>query len=128
MTCFMDTTPGHMAEVHFIDPGGDPDILVIKVGSEGVFGEVLPAGFEIKSHLPDHLHTEIPLLLFGIELMQKGIIDLLLAPDMVQQVLQRRAYLAEYLIQARYRTTFFNLISQAIITILFISAHFPSLS
>jgi hypothetical protein len=76
-----------MAEIHFIDPGGDPDIAVIKVGGKRVFREVLSAGFEIESHLPDHLHTEIPLLLFGVGLMQKRIVYLLLVPDMVQQIL-----------------------------------------
>src|SRR5258706_264317 len=89
MTCFMDAAPGHMTEIHFVYAGSDPDIAVIKAGSERVFGEILPAGFEVKPHLPDQLHAEIPLLLFGIELMQEGIVYLFLGPDAVQQVLQR---------------------------------------
>src|SRR5882757_9632088 len=99
MTCLMDAAPGHMAEIHFVYAGGDPDIIFIKAGGERVFGKILPAGLEIKPHLPDQLHAEIPLLLFGIALMQEGIVYLFLGPDTVQQVLQGGPYLAEYLIQ-----------------------------
>ena len=60
---FMYTAPGHMTEVQFIDSCRYPYIIGVKAGGKRMFGDILPSCIEIESQLPDHFHTEIPLLL-----------------------------------------------------------------
>jgi hypothetical protein len=44
----VDAAPGHVTEIFFIDAGGDAHIQRIERGAEGVFADVLPAGFKIE--------------------------------------------------------------------------------
>ena len=47
----MDATPGHIAEVLFIYPGGYAYIAAVEINRERMFAEVLSAGLKIIMHL-----------------------------------------------------------------------------
>ena len=88
-----------MGKVVLVDAGGDANVTGVEAGGKGMFGKVLPPGFEIEAQLPDDIDTKIPLQVTRVVVMEKAIVDLGTGSDAVEEVFQRQAHGAEYLVK-----------------------------
>src|ERR1700722_8048051 len=73
---FVDTAPGHVAEVLFIDTGGDADVVAVEAGGERMFGDILASGEVVEADPADDVHAEVPLLLTGKIAVQETVVYL----------------------------------------------------
>src|SRR3970282_2790114 len=59
-----------------LEPGCDPHVTDAEAGREGVGRFVLPAALEVETEVFDHFRAELQLFLFGVLLVEDGIINL----------------------------------------------------
>ena len=120
MSAFMDTAPGHIAEIIFINTGSEAYILAAEIGGERMFRNILPPAVEIKAQLFNQFHSKLPLLFFWIMAQQKSFFHLWAGSYFANQIPSRELQAMQNFIQQSSRGPPFILIKQRIIRMVFI--------
>src|SRR5689334_19581768 len=124
MACFMDTAPGHVTEVVFINPCCNTYIPGTEACTKGMFADILSSCFKIKIQLPDKVHTPVPLDVLRERLAEEAVINLGGGADLFQELAQAGKESAEGFIEQRYGAAFFVLVEQGIVRMLLVTKEF----